>query len=238
MIILHFPQAQTAKEYIEAEVCPGKAIDPRQQRCPACHAEGRMIRWGSYRREVRIDGGRQSLQIQRLRCGQCGATQALLPDFLHPYRRYPLSLMQEVLTLYLLVGLGFGRILAELSWRSPPRSTLREWVASFAWGAGFLLLDVLRRLAMKLTPTDELPPPLDKTPAHLDSSKNATFLQNALRFWQWGEMLYARKKVISPRTDFSHHKFFAFLLHLLQFQFLAPRIFYNPKLQTTPATPF
>ena len=238
MIILHFPQAQTAKEYAEAEVCPGKTVDPHQQQCPVCHAQGTMTRWGSYQREARIDGDKCSLQIQRLRCGQCGATHALLPDFLHPYRRYPLSLMQEVLILYLLAGLGFGRILAELSWRSPPRSTLREWVASLAWGAGFLLLDVLRRLAMALSPADELPPPPDKTSFHLDNSKNATFLQNALRFLQWGELLYARKKVISPQIDFSHHKLFAFLLHLLQLQGLAPRIFYNPALQTTPAAPF
>ncbi len=197
-----------------------------------------MIRWGSYQREVRIDGEKRPIQIQRLRCGQCGATHALLPDFLHPYRRYPLSLMQEVLILYLLAGLGFGRLWVELSWRSPPRSTLREWTASFAWGASSLLLDVLRRLAMALSPADELPPPPDKTPSHLDNSKNASFLQNALHFLQWGELLYARKKAVSPQTDFSHHKLFAFLLHLLQSQGLVPRMFYNPKLETTPAAPF
>jgi len=90
---------------------------------------------------------------------------------------------------------------------------------------------------MALSPADELPPPPDKTPSHLNGSKNATFLQNALRFWQWGEMLYARKKVISPQTDFSHYKFFAFLLHLLQSQGFSPRIFYNPGLETTPAAP-
>jgi len=59
-----------------------------------------MTRWGSYQREVRIDGDKRPIQIQRLRCGQCGVTHALLPDFLHPYRRYLLSLMQEVLTFY------------------------------------------------------------------------------------------------------------------------------------------
>ena len=55
VIIIHLPQAQTAEEYAAAEVCPGKTVDPHQQQCPACHAQGGMIRWGSYQREVRID---------------------------------------------------------------------------------------------------------------------------------------------------------------------------------------
>jgi hypothetical protein len=39
----------------------------------------------------------------------------------------------------------------------PARETIREWVSAFAYGAGYLLLEVLRRFVAGLDPLAELP---------------------------------------------------------------------------------
>jgi len=163
----------------------------------------------------------------------------LLPDFLHPYRRYVVSLLQRVVFLYLFAGLGIERLTKRLSGPNPPRSTAREWITSFAYGAGKLLLDLLRRRLMELNPLAELPetPP----PKHLDRVANPTKrrrLANAHRFWQLAERLYALVKDRLPHLHFEADQLFPFWLHWLQKQGVTPRIFWSPHLDTTPSEPF
>gem|GEM_PF-6874717 len=94
--------------------------------------------------------------------------QSLLPDFLlHPYRHYVISLLQHVVSLYLIVGLGWNALVDRLPPTGPARSTVREWVASFAYGAGHLLLDFLIHRLLALDPLAQLPD--TPAPAHLDS---------------------------------------------------------------------
>jgi hypothetical protein len=95
--------------------------------------------------------------MQRVRCQACGRTQALLPDFLHPHRWYVLRRLHQVVLLYLLGGLGFEQVLKQMPSGGPARETIREWVNAFAYGAGYLLLEVLRRFVAGLGPLAELP---------------------------------------------------------------------------------
>ena len=232
LIVIHFPQ--TVKEYAEAEICPGRTVSVPEC-CPTCQVAGEMIRWGRYKRSVKTGELKYELQIQRVRCKACGRSQALLPDFLHPYRHYLLSLLQKAIELYLFVGLGIERLIERLPSAGPEPSTVQEWVRSFGYGAGYLLLDVLRRFVMSLYPESEGP---GRAPSALERSGTAAQLKRSYHFWRWGEILYARKKEGEPKMRFSGAHFFPFLVRWLQAQSMTPRIFWSPRLVGTPTTPF
>jgi len=154
VIVQHYPHS--AKHYAEASPSPG-VLFPIPDTCPACGAVNLLIRWGFYERWVYMGDERFTILIQRVRCNACEHTHSLLPDFLHPYRRYAVSLLQRVVFLYFFAGLGIERLTEHLPCQKPPRSTAREWITSFAYGAGRLLLDLLRRRLMELNPLAELP---------------------------------------------------------------------------------
>lgn len=194
-----------------------------------------MIRWGRYKRSVKTGEEKYEIQIQRVRCKRCGATQALLPGFLHPYRHYLLELMQKAIWLYVLMGLGIERLMGQMPLCGPEPSTVKEWVRSFGYGAGHLLLDVLRRFVMTLYPESELS---GRAPPELERSRNAEELKRSYHFCQYGEILYARKKEVEPKTIFSDSHFFPFLVGWLQTQSIPPRIFWSPRLGTTRTAPF
>jgi transposase-like protein len=232
LIVIHFPQ--TVKEYAEAEICPGRTVSVPEC-CPTCQVEGEMIRWGRYKRSVKTGEAKYELQIQRVRCQACGRSQALLPDFLHPYRHYLLSLLQKAIWLYLFVGLGIERLIERLPPAGPEPSTVQEWVRSFGYGAGYLLLDVLRRFVMSLYAESDLS---GRAPLELERSGNAEQLKKSYHFWRWGEILYARQKEVEPHMSFSDAQFFPFLVRWLQSQSIVPRIFWSPRLARTPTAPF
>jgi hypothetical protein len=235
VIVYHF--IGSVKQYAQSQPCPGCGA-PLPPRCPhpACQAEGRLIRWGTYERWACTEHEAYRLRIPRVRCQVCGRTHSLLPDFLHPHRQYVLPLLQQVVELYLIAGLGFGRLMNHLPETGPAHSTVREWVRAFAYGAGQLLLDVLSRFVLSLAPDSELPGP---TPPHLcRSRKQAQHLQRAYHFWQLAEYLYAQVKVRQPRLHFAAAGLCAFLLHWLGQQGLPPRLLWSPALATTPTTPF
>jgi hypothetical protein len=121
----------------------------------------------------------------------------------------------------------------------PARSTVREWIASFAYGAGYLLLDLLIRQFLALDPLAELPD--TGAPSHLDRVSDPVRhfrLGRAHHFWLLAERLYAQLKLRSPRLHFAAGQLLPFLLHWLQSQALPPRLFWNPTLSTTPSTAF
>jgi hypothetical protein len=72
--------------------------------------------------------------------------------------------------LYVIVGLGFSRLMAQLPEPGPALSTIREWVRAFGYGAGHLLLAALVRFLLKLAPQSQLP---ETTPRHLERSRGA-----------------------------------------------------------------
>ncbi len=233
VILIHFPVS--VKQYALASICPGREI-PLPEQCPHpdCLARHSLIRWGYYRRWVSTAGGDYQLRIQRVRCTACGRTHSLLPDFLHPFRHYELALLQQVIQLYLLTGLGFGKIMEALSEPGPALSTLREWVQAFAHGAGFLLAGLLSRSLLTVEPDAELPGP---APPHLSRSRHR-YLISAWFAWHLTEQLYALGKQQQPRLHFSATAILTFGLHWLQNQALVPRFFWSPRLTTTPTAPF
>jgi hypothetical protein len=238
VIVQHF--SGSVKQYAEAVPFPGRSFTvPATCPDPDCRASGCLIRWGTYERLARTSDVDYRILVQRVRCKACGHTHSLLPDFLHPYRHYVIRLLQHVVSLYLIVGLGWGRSMNRLSPPGPARSTVREWVASFAYGAGHLLLDFLIHRLLALDPLAELPD--TGTPSHLNRVSNPvrrSRLERAHHFWLLAEHLYAQLKVRSPRLHFAAGQLLPFLLHWLQSQALPPRLFWNPTLSTTPSTAF
>jgi hypothetical protein len=238
VIVYHFPGS--VKQYITAVPFPGCTF-ALPDRCPhpECQSIGCLIRWGTYARWACTEGEDYRIRIQRIRCKVCGRTHSLLPDFLHPYRHYVIRLLQNTVHLYFIVGLGLGRLLQQMPEPGPARSTVREWIRSFAYGASDLLLDLLTRRLVALDPWAELPD--SAPPEHLQRIPDPVQrrrLTRAHRFWLLAEHLYAQVKVRQPWLDFAAARFFPFLLHWLQRQAVPPRLFWSPRLSTTPSNPF
>jgi hypothetical protein len=238
VIVQHYPNS--VKQYAETNPFPGHSFTiPDTCPHPECQTTGCLIRWGTYERGARTGDVDYRILIQRVRCNVCGRTHSLLPDFLHPYRHYVICLLQHVVSLYLITGLGVGRLMKQFPGLSPARSTVREWTASFAYGAGELLLDLLSRQLLRLDPLAEMP---DTTPPHhLDRIRDFAKrrrMERAHRFWLLAEHLYAVVKAKRPRLHFAADQLFPFLLHWLQNQTVPPRLFWSPVLSTTPTMPF
>ena len=238
VIVYHF--SGSVKQYIAAVPFPGRTF-ALPDRCPhpECRATGCLMRWGTYERWACTTGKDYLIRVQRIRCKVCGRTHSLLPDFLHPYRHYVIRLLQNTIHLYLIAGLSLDRLLRRMSEPGPARSTLREWIRSFAYGAGELLLDLLTHRLVALDPLAALP---DRAPPeHLQripDSIQRRRLARAHRFWLLAEHLYAQVKVRQPWLVFAAARFFPFLLHWLQRQAVPPRLFWSPRLSTTPINPF
>jgi hypothetical protein len=241
-VVIVQPFFGSVKEYIAAflsQDCPFSV----PERCPhpECQASGSLIRWGTYERGALTGEADYRIRVQRVRCKVCGRTHSLLPDFLHPHRHFVIDLLQQLVSWYLLVGLGWRTLLSRLReayGQGPARSTVREWVASFAYGAGHLLLDALLRHLLALDPGLDLP---GSSPEHLDRLPDPNWrrrLQSAHTFWLLAEQLYAQVKQRQPDLHFSAAQIFPFLLHWLQGQGLPPRLFWSPVLATPPTQPF
>jgi hypothetical protein len=238
VIVQHF--SGSVKQYAEAVPFPGRSFAiPYTCPDPECRAIGCLIRWGTYERSARTGVVDYRILVQRVRCQACGRTHSLLPDFLHPHRHYVIRLLQHVASLYLIAGLGWSRLMNRLPPPGLARSTVREWIASFAYGVGHLLLDFLIRQLLALDPLTELPD--IGAPSHLDRVSNPvrrSHLERAHRFWLLAEHLYVQLKLRSPRLHFAASQLLPFLLHWLQSQALLPRLFWNPTLSTTPSAAF
>jgi hypothetical protein len=238
VIVQHFPGS--VKQYAEAVPFPGRSFTvPDTCPHPDCQASGCLIRWGTYARSARTGDVDYRILVQRVRCKACGHTHSLLPDFLHPHRHYVIRLLQNVVSLYLIAGLGWKRLMKQLPSLGPDVSTVREWVAAFAYGAGYLLLDFLIHRLLALDPLAELPD--TGAPSHLDRVPDPirhSRLERAYHFWLLAEHLYAQLKARTPHLHFEADQLLPFLLHWLQSQALPPRLFWNPTLPTTPTTAF
>lgn len=234
LIIIHFPQ--TVKQYATAPICPGREIEVPEQ-CPSCQAIGELIRWGYYRRQVKTGVVIRPILVQRVRCKGCEVTHGLLPDFVHPYRHYALVLMQQVIWLHLFLGLSGERLLAKLGLSAGPEvETLRAWLSSYGYGAGYLLWGALQRFVGRHFPDSPLLP--GRAPPHLNRRKEANHQQKGYHYWQLAEILYARLKQIAPQMTFEAGQLLVFMLHWQQSVGLVPRIFWSPRLKTTPTAPF
>lgn len=241
MVIIQ-PFSGSVKDYIDAFPSQGCPF-PVPARCPHpdCQASGSLIRWGTYQRGALTGETDERLRIQRVRCKTCGRTHSLLPDLLHPYRHFVISLLRHVVYLYLLAGLGWRKLTRQVRAvyaQGPALSTLQEWVASFAYGAGHLLLDTLLRHLLSLEPGSDLPDPPPQHLKRVPHPGQQRHLARAHTFWLAAEQVYVLVKQRQPDLHFSAAQFFPFLLHWLRSQRLPPRLFWSPLLATTPTQPF
>ncbi len=197
----------------------------RPARCPHCGGEHTCIFWGSYARWVYGTTDRLRVRIERVRCVVCGVTDALLPSFLHVFRRYTLNLIQQALSLALEAGL-WGDALADVvgPYHRPAVSTLREWVVAFVQAADGLLAWLLLRLSA-LDPLAELDP--GRPPAHLPAIADPTRRATFLRAWQvlrLAEALYAATRARQPDLVFQADTLLAFLSAARQTAGHSPRL--------------
>jgi len=197
----------------------------RPARCPHCGSEHTCIFWGSYARWVYGTTDRLRVRIYRVRCVVCRVTDALLPSFLHIFRRYPLTLIQQAISLALETGM-WGDTLADAvgPYHQPAVSTLREWVVAFAQAADGLLTWLLLTLATldPLAPLD-----LGRPPAHLTAIQQPARPAAFLRAWQvlrLAEALYAATRARQPDLVFQADTLLAFLSAARQAAGHAPRL--------------
>ncbi|MBN1317588.1 MAG: hypothetical protein JXA42_19045 [Anaerolineales bacterium] len=240
VILQHYPG--TVKQYADAtsiSMDKVKLIIPDHCPHPECQSAHSLIRWGSYPRWVlTLDCSPYRLRIQRLRCKVCGRTHSLLPDFIHPFRHYAIDLLQIVISFYLISGLSITSLTKRFSHPRPARSTIREWIISFGFGAGVLIFNLLLGQLIALNPACDLP---DSSPKHLERIHDPTSrcgLIKAHFFLLLAEQLYALTKNRLPHLHFTIDQLFPFLLHWLQIQALPPRLFWSPRLSNTPRIPF
>ena len=62
-----------------------------------CGKKGCLIRYGRYKRSVKLNSVLIRLFVQRVRCTECLVTHALFPSFLVPYSQVPLHDQQQIL---------------------------------------------------------------------------------------------------------------------------------------------
>jgi hypothetical protein len=197
----------------------------RPARCPHCGGEHTCIFWGSYARWVYGTTDRLRVRIYRVRCIVCGVTDALLPSFLHLFRRYTLTLIQQAISLALETGV-WGDALADAvgPYHQPAVSTLREWVVAFAQAADGLLTWLL----LTLTTLDPLAPlELGRPPTHLAALRQPARPAAFLRAWQvlrLAEALYAATRAHQADLAFQANALLAFLSAARQAAGHSPRL--------------
>ena len=69
-------------------------LDILQLLCPACHQAHTLIMHGSYWRNLLWEKSQERIPILRVLCGKCTKTHAILPDFVAPYRKYAMPVIE------------------------------------------------------------------------------------------------------------------------------------------------
>jgi hypothetical protein len=221
------------------ESYPGRfaawVVAVRPERCPHCGGEQTSIFWGGYARWVYTTTDRHQVRIERMRCRLCGVTDALLPSFLHLFRRYLLPLIQKAIILALDAGL-WGEALADAvgPYDAPAPSTIREWLCSFALSADWLL-PWLQRTLSALEPLAALDP--GRPPAHLQAIRNPKRRAAFTRAWQTlrlAEALYAAARHRQPDLILRASTLLAFVAAALGAARRVPRVLWPQAASQAP----
>ena len=208
----------------------------RPERCPHCGAEQTYIFWGTYARWVYTDTERIRIRIGRVRCRTCGVTDALLPSFLHMFRRYTLALIQLAISAALDDGL-WGDDLADAvgPYGQPAFSTVHEWVWSFALSADWLL-PWLQHILSVSQPLLALEP--GRPPTHLQTIRNPKRRAAFTLAWQvlrLAEALYAAVRARQMDLAFQADMLLAFLAATLGAAGRIPRLLWPQATARAPA---
>jgi hypothetical protein len=208
----------------------------RPERCPHCGAEHAYIFWGSYARHVRLTTHRLDIRIGRVRCSVCHVTDALLPSFLHMFRHYALSLIQQAISLAIDGGL-WGDDLADAvgPFDRPAFSTLHGWVWSFALSAEWLL-SWLQQALLAVDSLAALDP--GRPPAHLQAIRNAKRRAAFTCAWQTlrlAQALYAATRERQQDLAFRADMLLAFVAAALGVAGRIPRLLWPQAAARAPA---
>lgn len=71
-------------------------LDKLQPICTICEGKCHYHCW--YKRKIRREPNPVIIKILRVKCTHCGATHAVLPDFIHPKGRYSEQIREETIT--------------------------------------------------------------------------------------------------------------------------------------------
>jgi hypothetical protein len=231
-VVCYFPGS--IKDYPKRFVAWVVSIRPK--RCPHCNSEDCYILWGCYLRWVYTTTDKTQIWIMRVRCTVCKVTDALLPSFLHMFRRYTLLLIQQTLYLVLDAGLwGAALVEAVAPYGYPAPSTLCEWVSSFVDSAQTWLLDWLQCALAALDPL-ALPNP-GRLPGHINAIPSTARRERFRQGWQalrLAEALYALTRARQPDLTFQAGVLLAFLAATLGATGRLPRILWP---QAAPRAP-
>ncbi len=160
--------------------------------CPYCVEVGTLIGHGVRKRSVWLTKSIHVIfiYVRRLKCSRhkggekrgCGQSFTILPNFLHPLRRYALREIQPVLQSRFVEKHSYGTM--ERTAPSPSASTQREWVRSFTLSACLWLRILVAKFA-ELNPGMVLP-------RFIEQGTQAGLLAFAIVCADWLRMQQAR----------------------------------------------
>jgi hypothetical protein len=112
----------------------GRAVVRRRPHaCPLCHGRTCFIRWGFYRRTVRLWHGAAELLVQRYRCKDTGGTFHVKPAFCQRLAWYGADVVGYVLVQSLRQGKALDAVLSGVAKAGMElaTSTARRWLRVF-----------------------------------------------------------------------------------------------------------
>ena len=74
-------------------------LNTNKYHCPNCR-HNTLIKWGKYKRKIKLPEAIGTLSIQRVRCGECKKTHSILPSFLVPYSQVLLMDQIDIINTY------------------------------------------------------------------------------------------------------------------------------------------
>lgn len=92
--------------------------------CPVC--AGQLIGHGSYDRQLKTFEDPVTIPIARYQCKGCDKTHAMIPDFVAPYRHYPMPVIESTV-----MQVVDAQVLPEQVDGDQDISTTRRWVRKF-----------------------------------------------------------------------------------------------------------
>lgn len=117
---------------VDAYAAAGRDLEVPRPACPSCSTA--MTFWGWYRRHVRI-GEVWWLWIRRVRCGRCGSSHGLVPEFVTHGRLDGVEVIGEAVAA-MAGGVGARTVAARVG---VPHTTVRDWRRRFRARAQLLV---------------------------------------------------------------------------------------------------
>ena len=196
MIIIQY-LGQDVKDYLKNFLYANKIGLPSL--CPCC-GEPSLIRWGYYCRQGFCKEGQ--IRIQRVRCKTCLKTSSILPSFLLPYKRVPLSILQNLILEYTCTEESLSGVWAQTPDAPACLTTLQRWITVLVQAISCWIPLIFREILSlnPSSPVTEMPSP----PPHTQKDTLRSFLFLC-------QHLYAESKHISNGLIYEPDRLFEFI---------------------------